>query len=252
MPSDRPDKPELYGLRVRVEYPFTTESTSDTKAAILDMDAEEAAHNCARLRVEDKLEDWYCGEYVEESALRERVLRPEKMSFQKWGQLLVGWDKWHALVEAGRGVVRNAGGTDLVGRKGVDGRGDGLWTESMDRWLPSGDAPDKHGRDTSTLHVYSDGGVQGEALGRAGLYGWVVVQFGGREKTGEFRGRPRILKQAAGGGRFVSWERRVSSTRAQTIALAAAVTAVEPLLRQGKRITVHADNSGMVDTFTRN
>ena len=70
----------------------------------------------------------------------------------------------------------------------------------MDRWAPGGDAPDKHGRDTSMLYVNTDGGGQGE--GQAGLYGWKVVQFGEREKTGEFRGRPRILKQAAGGGAF--------------------------------------------------
>ena len=48
------------------------------------------------------------------------------MSFLKWGQLPVGWDKWHALAEAGRGVVRNAGEAELVGRKGVDKRGGGL------------------------------------------------------------------------------------------------------------------------------
>ena len=153
VPSNRPDKPELYGLGNSVEYPFT----SDTQVAILDMDAEEAAQNRARLRLEDGLEDWYCGEYVEE---KPEILRPEKMSFLKWGQLPVGWDKWHALAEAGRGVVRNAGEAELVGRKGVDKKGGGLWTGSMDRWAPSGDAPDKHGRDASTLHVYTDGGVQ--------------------------------------------------------------------------------------------
>ena len=90
----------------------------------------------------------------------------------------------------------------------------------------------------------TDGGVQGE--GRAGLYGWAIISFGSR-----VNGKPGIRKQAAGGGRFASWELRVSSTRAETVALAAAVTALEPILDKGGRLNVHIDNAGVVNTFTR-
>ena len=93
----------------------------------------------------------------------------------------------------------------------------------MEEREPKADASDKHPREPGRLHVYTDAGVQGEGI--AGLYGWVVIGLG--KKRG---GKPDNVTQASGGGRFISWERRVSSTRAETVALAAAITALKPLL----------------------
>ena len=158
-----------------------------------------------------------------------------------------GWDPWHLEneLEIGQSLIRNADTDDLVGCLEKSGEWKGKWENAMEQWKPEPDAMDPTPRELGRLHIYTDGGVQGE--GRAGLYAWAVVAFGPRDTTG----RPELKACEEGGGRFISHERRISSTRSETVALAAALTAVEPLLRTGRSVTVHIDNATVVDTFAK-
>ena len=158
------------------------------------------------------------------------------------GDLPAGWDMWHAILDGLTPVRSDADESLLVSRFKDD---QWRWKGEVHEWeekVPK----DADGR--SELHVYSDGGVQGE--GREGRYGWIVPEFqnAGR-RDGD--GKPVRVAAMAGGGRFLAWEQRASSTRAETVALAAVTTAMAPLLAKGIKIVAHVDNATVVSTYKR-